>query len=141
MVVAQPSPEHLAEARTYWAAYTVARLDRVGKDHVLERDSLGPCLAYLGIAEPIASGGCFLNGEAGEVVDAEIVEYVVLAEIHEWRIPENAAVTAGPEMEPTSDFAENHMGFLPDQDSLLLAKDLEIFPSGLSACYPEGRLA
>jgi hypothetical protein len=64
-----------------------------------------------------------------------------MAEIHEWRILENAAVTAGPEMEPTSDFAENHRGFLPDQDSQLLAKDPEIFPSDLNACYPEGRLA
>lgn len=71
----------------------------------------------------------------------EIVEYVVMAETHEWHILENAAATAGPEMEPTSDFVENHRGFLPGQDSQLLAKVPETVPSGLSACYPEERLA
>jgi hypothetical protein len=64
-----------------------------------------------------------------------------MAEIHELRNLGNAAVIAGLEMEPTSDFAENHRGFLPEQDPQLLARDPEIFPSGLGAYYPEGRLA
>jgi len=73
------------------------------------------------------------------VVDAVIVGCEVIAEAREYHNQENVAETAEPEMEATSDFAEEIHNLV--EDYRLQGADLEISPFDLVSLNFEGCLS
>jgi len=128
-----PSLEDQVEDQTCLVAYTAESLDQVGKDHVLEQDSLDPFLAYPGTAKPVASEGCYLVDEVAAVVDVVIAECEASAEIHEGHIQRNVVGIAGVEKAATFGFVARTHNCCLDQDRLARVEAQMIYPIDLAA--------